>query len=313
MPDATATPPADPAGPEGSGPERAGSAEPPSGTIAALAAGLVVGLVAVVAVLAARGRDADASTSVPQIDTPLDLVSGAVGVLVVVGVCLVIAMVVAGMRKVDNAAPLAFGSLAGAGIVVGLLIAVAALTDPPEMQVEIEIISPGVEAEDTADAAEDDQAPMWPFLAALALGAAAAAAIPIARTLRRDGPPRDDEPSGEELATRRRVLAGLLDDALDDLRRHPDPREAVIAAWARLETAVEVTGGRRAPSDTPLRFLDRLLRSVSASAPAVSRLTATFEQAMFSEHPIGPDDQAAAVDALVAVRDELGAAPELRG
>ncbi len=303
MPDATATPPAAPPGPE-----RGRSSDARQATTAIVVAALVVVLVAVVAVLAVRGRDADAATAVPQIDTPLDLLSGLIAVLVVVGVALVVALVVAGMTKVDNAAPLAFGSLAGAGLVVGVLIVIASLFDPPEAE-EMEMDLAPVQEEGPAED-PTDPAPVWPFVVALALGAAAVAAIPLTRALRGDGRVGDREgESAEELAARRLLLTGLLDDALDELRRHPDPREAVITAWARLETAVEAVGGERAPSDTPLRFLDRLLRSVSASAPAVSRLTAAFEHAMFSDHPIGPTDQAEAVDALVAVRDELGATP----
>lgn len=109
-----------------------------------------------------------------------------------------------------------------------------------------------------------------------------------------------------EMITRRRILVGLLDEAIAALRDHPDPREATIVAWARLESAVDVVGVTRLPSDTPSTFLERVLGTVDASGPAVERLTAAFERAMFSPHTIDRRTQLESVDALVAVRDELG-------
>lgn len=109
-----------------------------------------------------------------------------------------------------------------------------------------------------------------------------------------------------EIVTRRRVLIGLLDEAIEALRNHPDQREATIAAWARLETAVDAVGVHRRPSDTPTQFLQRVLDAVETSGPAVERLTTAFERAMFSPHTIDRQTQLEAVDALVAVRDELG-------
>lgn len=114
------------------------------------------------------------------------------------------------------------------------------------------------------------------------------------------------ETQARELITRRRVLVGLLDEAIAALRDHPDPREATIAAWARLESAVDAVGVTRLPSDTPSRFLARVLDTVEASGPAVERLTMAFERAMFSPHTIDRRTQLESVDALVAVRDELG-------
>lgn len=114
------------------------------------------------------------------------------------------------------------------------------------------------------------------------------------------------ESKASELVARRRVLIGLLDEAIEALRNHPDQREATIAAWARLETAVEVVGVTRRPSDTPSQFLERVLGAVASSGPAVERLTGAFERAMFSPHTIDRQTQLESVDALVAVRDELG-------
>lgn len=115
--------------------------------------------------------------------------------------------------------------------------------------------------------------------------------------------PADDERA--VLRGRRLVLAGLLDEAIARLREHPDPREATIAAWARLETALEAVGVARRVSDTPSSFLRRVLEEVETSGPAVERLTGAYERAMFSPHDIDRTTQLESVEALVAVRDEL--------
>lgn len=132
----------------------------------------------------------------------------------------------------------------------------------------------------------------------------------VALALQRSGGdrPPPDVPLDDDAARERerQRLAGLLDDALATLRSDPDPRRAVISAWARLEVAVAAAGRPRGASEGPRAYLGRVLEGVDASAPAVRRLGASFERAMFSPHAIGVEEQQEAVDALVAVRDELG-------
>jgi hypothetical protein len=103
------------------------------------------------------------------------------------------------------------------------------------------------------------------------------------------------------------VLAAALDQSLDDLRSDPDLRRAIIAAYARMETALAAAGLPREPAEAPLEYVERALLSVDASAEAVRRLTDLFEWARFSQHEPEPSMRDEAVDALVAVRDELRA------
>jgi Domain of unknown function (DUF4129) len=103
------------------------------------------------------------------------------------------------------------------------------------------------------------------------------------------------------------VLAAALDESLDDLRADPDLRRAIIAAYARMESALAVAGIPREPAEAPLEYLERALLSLDASASAVRRLTDLFEWARFSQHEPDPSMRDEAVDALVAVRDELRA------
>ena len=102
-------------------------------------------------------------------------------------------------------------------------------------------------------------------------------------------------------------LAAALDESLDDLRADVDLRRAIIAAYARMERALAAAGVRRRPAEAPLEYVERALLSLDASAGAVRRLTDLFEWARFSHHEPEPSMRDEAVDALIAVRDELRA------
>ena len=96
-----------------------------------------------------------------------------------------------------------------------------------------------------------------------------------------------------------------LDESLDDLRSEPDLRRAIIAAYARMEHALAVGGIPRRPSEAPFEYVERALGDLETSAESVRRLTDLFEWAKFSQHEPGPEMRDDAIDALVAVRDEL--------
>ena len=119
--------------------------------------------------------------------------------------------------------------------------------------------------------------------------------------------------------TRAERLVELLDDTLEDLEREPDPRRAVIAAWARMERGLAAAGLPREPAEAPFEYAARVLDSALVATPApvggegsaaVHRLTGLFERAKFSRHHIGPADRDQAVAALRAVRRELAEAAD---
>jgi len=103
------------------------------------------------------------------------------------------------------------------------------------------------------------------------------------------------------------VLAAALDQSLDDLRSAPDLRRAIIAAYARMETALGAAGLPREPAEAPFEYVERALLTLDTSAAAVRKLTDLFVWARFSQHEPEPSMRDEAVDALVAVRDELRA------
>jgi hypothetical protein len=100
-------------------------------------------------------------------------------------------------------------------------------------------------------------------------------------------------------------LATALTDAIDDLEAEPDPRRAVIAAYARMERELGRQGLARNPSETAIEYLRRVLLDVSTNGEAVERLTALFELAKFSHHEVTPDMKRQAVDALREIREGI--------
>lgn len=142
----------------------------------------------------------------------------------------------------------------------------------------------------------------WDELA-IVLGLLLAVGAGLLVALRRSRPGRRTR-----LETAPETLAAALDESLDDLRADPDLRRAIVAAYARMERALAAAGIPRRPAEAPLEYLERALLSLDASADAVRRLTDLFEWARFSHHEPEPSMRDDAVDALIAVRDELRAA-----
>lgn len=137
---------------------------------------------------------------------------------------------------------------------------------------------------------------------AIVVAAFVVAAVAVALVARsRRQPPREWRFRSQE------SLAAALDESLDDLRNEPDLRRAIIAAYARMERTLAAAGLPRRSSEAPLEYLARALGALDASAPAVARLTDLFEWAKFSQHAPEPAMRDEAIDALVAVRDELRA------
>jgi NADH:ubiquinone oxidoreductase subunit 6 (subunit J) len=99
----------------------------------------------------------------------------------------------------------------------------------------------------------------------------------------------------------------LVEDTLADLYAETDPRRAIIAAYARVERLFATYGLPRDPSEAPLEYLDRVLPALRASGSALRRLTGLFEWAKFSAHDVDRPMRDEAIEALVAVRDELRA------
>ncbi|MGH3008707.1 MAG: DUF4129 domain-containing protein [Gaiellaceae bacterium] len=117
---------------------------------------------------------------------------------------------------------------------------------------------------------------------------------------------RRPAPGQWRFASQAAVFAAL-DESLDDLRSEPDLRKAIIAAYARMERALALAGLPRRPAEAPLEYVERALGDLETSTGAIRKLTDLFEWAKFSHHEPDPSMRDDAIEALVAVRDELRA------
>jgi uncharacterized protein DUF4129 len=105
----------------------------------------------------------------------------------------------------------------------------------------------------------------------------------------------------------RAMVAAGARDAAAAAAIPADPRAAVLAAYARMETALASVGLARRPSDAPRQYLTRLEAGLGGGRAPAARLTELFERARFSPHPVGEDSRAEAIGALETLRIELEA------
>jgi hypothetical protein len=137
----------------------------------------------------------------------------------------------------------------------------------------------------------------WGILLLALVGLAAAAAVWRLRDPRVEEDPEEPD-----------ELVAAVELSLEDLEHEPDPRRAVIRAYARMERALDAYGLARRPSETALEYLARALTSLRVGRASVERLTALFERAKFSRHEIDGSMKAEALAALSSLRDELSGA-----
>jgi uncharacterized protein DUF4129 len=152
-------------------------------------------------------------------------------------------------------------------------------------------------SQDPGAAGRDPQFQWW--LALLIAGGAVGAYVWWRRSRR----PRPS--ARRELAEELEVV---LTETLDDLESEPDPRRAVIRAYARMEKVLAAHGLPRNPAEAPLEYLARVLRELNVRAEAAHALTELFERAKFSQHEIDVAMKDEAIAALATVRDDLQAA-----
>jgi hypothetical protein len=139
------------------------------------------------------------------------------------------------------------------------------------------------------------------------LGMVAAVALlagPVRRHAFAAAPDDDEQAEAPHL-----IVARAAWDSLDDLLREPDTRRAVVAAYARMESGFQRAGVARHPAETPTEYLTRAFEALPAGREPAARLTALYQQARFSHHPVPPASRDAAVAALRDLARSLEAVP----
>jgi hypothetical protein len=138
-------------------------------------------------------------------------------------------------------------------------------------------------------------------LVALALTAAVivAAVLVIRRGLRPTSVP-DAEPSSSAEALEPPLS---FTEAIAELETQADPRSAILAAYGRMEA--QLGRPKEARTLTPREFATRARGRLHESRASLQALTALFEEARYSDHPMDEEDRAAALAALKDIESEM--------
>jgi hypothetical protein len=100
-------------------------------------------------------------------------------------------------------------------------------------------------------------------------------------------------------------LTEALDESLVELAAGMDPRQAVIAAYERMQAVLTLVGLAPQPFETPFEYLERALSRLDTSRRALTRLTDLFETARFSVRAVDAGMRNEAETALSGLRAEL--------
>jgi hypothetical protein len=273
----------------------------------ALAVLAVLGLVVVVAVAAAGGTPG-AGENAPSGDSPSFIADylATLGLLLVpLGALLVVWSMF--MRRVARAKGGTAGGSRIRALVMAVLIVSAAVIVSGQLRERFEnrggpittVPSPGQGGE--TDESKQPRGARFQWLPLVVLGSVAFAFVVAAAVVavrRRRG-------AFDDTAALAVALSDVFDESLDDLRREPDPRKAVIRTYDRMERTLAARGVPRLAFEAPLEYLARVLDAVQVGAHSARRLTRLFERARFSPHEIDTGMKEEAIDALVALRGEL--------
>lgn len=100
----------------------------------------------------------------------------------------------------------------------------------------------------------------------------------------------------------RTATEAAVDVSLDALRSEPDPRRAVIAAYAAMERALSGAGLGRRRSEAPMEYVRRVLTEQTRAPEEVRTVTDLFQVAKFSHHTVDEDMRDRAIKALERIR-----------
>ncbi len=103
----------------------------------------------------------------------------------------------------------------------------------------------------------------------------------------------------------RREAAQAVRAAIEELQLGGDVREAILACYARFCTLLGAKGLRAQEALTPREIEDLAIRKLSVSPESSDALTSLFEEARYSEHPLGDADRDRAVTSLERIRSDL--------
>ena len=233
-------------------------------------------------------------------------------VFLVVFASFVIAMLVYAIlrRKVQQKAPTKpFSWWQVISSAIGLILVMALLLAWPRMVQAFRI----GQTPPTTGNAGGASATGWPVAAGaplgLFLGLTVLATIVILVALLRRGAgvvEIDNEPSADDPATRH-AAADAVQDAIEELEVGGDVRAVILACFRRFCALLGARGITAQGALTPRELEDLAVGRLHVSREASSTLISLFEEARYSEHPLGEADRHRAIESLAGIRVALEA------
>lgn len=114
--------------------------------------------------------------------------------------------------------------------------------------------------------------------------------------------PAPPEDADDALVTALDVGVRALDEG--------SPRNAIVAAWLRLEDAVTTEHFPRRPAETPTELVARALAAYRLDEEAIGHLAELYEEARFSRHPVTEAHRAEAGACLTRLLASMTGRPE---
>jgi hypothetical protein len=143
----------------------------------------------------------------------------------------------------------------------------------------------------------------WALFAGMTFAAAALIITALWVRRQRRGHDRNDWPAEAESNP---SLQDALTAGTAALRGETDPRAAIIACYAAMETSLAGAGAAPAASDTPDEVLTRAASGGLIRSAAAGELTGLFRQARYGHRAMAEGERAAAQGALTRLRADLG-------
>lgn len=172
----------------------------------------------------------------------------------------------------------------------------------------VELAAPSTTDASGGPAAEDASPFDWGALSDIGdvlLAALIVGLLVVSRWMMKRRPEREPRPDPEPETRRARNAAAALSASLDTLLQPGLPsREQITAAYRRLLEALAAMGAERASHEAPHEHLARALARLGVSPEPMDRLAALYVLAQFSERPI---DETHRTDATAALRSSLEA------
>jgi uncharacterized protein DUF4129 len=139
------------------------------------------------------------------------------------------------------------------------------------------------------------------LLVVLAVAGTIAVGLLIGWSLRGRGRYQRTAEVQPQVADDRLNLSELTDETLQAMVSERDPRRAILACYARMERGLASRGIPRAPEETALEYMRRLLEGAGAPNDPLRSLTALFHLAGFSAQPMDESMRETAISALRAI------------